>query len=167
MRPSYLGRILLRWCDTCHTPVMAKRCDCGAETREVPVTPPGDARPAFPEDIALINSIYTDHFGAPLIPEGHLALLNKVPDQDRMEEVIAGGGVAGIIRYFPDKRTWEPVPRPEACKLFTPKKRVVVVRGDAVRFIRDQGLSVLPPGMGSSADSVRAVDEVLLMAPAG
>jgi len=167
MRPSYLGRILLRWCDTCHTPVMAKRCACGAETREVPVTPPGDARPAFPEDVALINRIYTDHFGAPLIPEGHLALLNKVPDQDRMEEVIAGGGVAGIIRYFPDKLAWEPVPRPEACNLFTPKKRVVVVSDDAVPFIRDQGMSVLRPGMLSIDDSVRAGDEVFIMAPDG
>ncbi len=110
MRPSYLGKILLRWCDSCHTPVLAEKCSCGAATRPVPVTPPGDARPAFPADIALINRIYEDHFGAPLIPEGHLALLNKVPDKDRMEEIIVGGGIAGIIRYFPDERRWEPVP---------------------------------------------------------
>jgi hypothetical protein len=58
MRPSYLGKILLRWCDTCHTPVLAETCACGAQTRPVPVTPPGDARPAFPADIALINRIY-------------------------------------------------------------------------------------------------------------
>ena len=69
MRPSYLGRILLRWCDQCHTPVLAKTCAaCGAATREVPLTPPGDARPAFPADIALINSTFDEHFGAPLVP---------------------------------------------------------------------------------------------------
>ena len=167
MPPSYLGRILLRWCDACHAPVLAKRCACGAETREVPVTPTGDARPAFPDDIGLINRIYSDHFGAPLIPEGHIALLNKVPDQDRMEEVIAGGGVAGIIRYFPDKRRWEPVPRPEACRLFTPAKRVVVVSDDAVPFIRDKGMSVLAPGLVSIDDAVRAGDEVFILAPDG
>ncbi len=167
MRPSYLGKILLRWCDTCHTPVLSKRCACGAETREVPVTPPGDARPAFPDDIALVNRIYTDHFGAPLIPEGHLALLNKVPDQDRMEEVIVGGGVAGIIRYFPDRRTWEPVPRPESCRLFTPVKRIVVVSDDAVPFIRDQGMSVLAPGLVSIDDAVRAGDEVFILSQDG
>ena len=54
-------------CDQCHTPVLAKTCTCGAPTREVPLTPPGDARPAFPADIALINKIYTEHFGAPLV----------------------------------------------------------------------------------------------------
>ncbi len=165
MRPSYLGKILLRWCDTCHAPVLAKQCSCGSATREVPVTPPGDARPAFPADIALINRIYSDHFGAPLIPEGHLALLNKVPDDDRMEEVIVGGGVAGIIRYFPGRRHWEPVPRPEACRLFSPTRRYVVISEDAVPFIRDQGMSVLAPGLVYIEDHVQAGDEVFILAP--
>ena len=114
MRP-YLGRILLRWCDQCHTPVLAKTCAaCGAPTREVPLTPPGDARPGFPADIALINSIFHEHFGAPLVPEDHLVLLNKVPDADRMEEIVIGGGIAGSIRYIPEERRWEPIraPRP-------------------------------------------------------
>ncbi len=60
--------------------VLARRCSCGAGTREVPLTPRGDARPAFPADVARINRIYGERFGVPLIPEGHLALLNKVPD---------------------------------------------------------------------------------------
>jgi phosphoadenosine phosphosulfate reductase len=167
MRPSYLGKILLRWCDQCHTPVLSQQCACGEKTREVPVTPPGDARPAFPADIALINRIYEDHFGAPLIPEGHLALLNKVPDHDRMEEIVVGGGIAGIIRYFPGQRRWEPVPRPEACKLFTPKKRFVIVDDDVVPFIRDQGMSVLAPGLVFIDDSVCAGDEVFILAKDG
>jgi len=165
MRPSYLGKILLRWCDTCHAPVLSKQCACGAATREVPVTPPGDARPAFPADIALINRIYSEHFGSPLIPEGHIALLNKVPDQDRMEEVIVGGGVAGIIRYFPDQRRWEPVPRPEACNIFSPTKRYVTISEDAVPFIRDQGMSVLAPGVTYVDEHIRAGDEVFILAP--
>jgi len=165
MRPSYLGKILLRWCDNCHTPVLAQRCACGAETREVPVTPPGDARPAFPADINLINRIFTEHFGAPLIPDGHIALLNKVPDHDRMEEIIVGGGIAGNIRYFPKTRSWEPIPRPEACQLFTPTKRYIIVSGDAVPFIRDQGMSVLAPGLVEIEDSVKAGDEVFILAP--
>ena len=167
MRPSFLGKIFLRWCDTCHTPVLAPQCTCGACTREVLVTPPGDARPAFPADIQLVNRIYEDHFGAPLIPDGHLALLNKVPDSDRMEEVIVGGGIAGIIRYFPGQRRWEPVPRPEAGRLFTPQKHTVVVADDAVPFIRDKGMSVLAPGLVSIDDTVRTGDEVLILAKDG
>jgi len=167
MRPSYLGKILLRWCDSCHTPVLSHHCSCGANTREVPVTPPGDARPAFPADITLINRIFNEHFGGQLIPKGHLALLNKVPDQDRMEEIVVGGGIAGIIRYFPQKRRWEPIPRPEACRLFAPKKRFIVVDDDAAPFIRDQGMSVLAPGLVTIDDSVCAGDEVFILAKDG
>jgi phosphoadenosine phosphosulfate reductase len=167
MRPSYLGKILLRWCDCCHAPVLADYCACGAQTREVPVTPPGDARPAFPADLERINRIYEEHFGARLIPEGHLALLNKVPDHDRMEEIVVGGGIAGIIRYFPLQERWEPVPRPEACNLFTPKKRYLIVDDDAIPFIRDQKMSVLAPGLVFVDDAVRAGDEVFILAKDG
>ena len=167
MRPSYLGKILLRWCDQCHTPVLAQCCACKEKTRDVPVTPPGDARPAFPADIALINRIYEDHFGAPLIPDGHLALLNKVPDHDRMEEIVVGGGIAGIIRYHPRQRRWEPLPRPEACILMAPRKRFVVVDDGAIPFIRDQGMSVLAPGLVFIDDAVCAGDEVFILAQDG
>ena len=61
----------------------------------------------------------------------------------------------------------EPVPRPEACNLISPKKRFVVIGDDAVPFIRDQGMSVLRPGMLSIDENVRAGDEVFIMAPDG
>lgn len=167
MHPSYLGKILLRWCDQCHTPVLAKTCACGAPTREVPLTPPGDARPAFPADITLINKIYTGHFGAPLVPDGHLVLLNKVPDNDRMEEIIIGGGLAGSIRYIPNERRWEPIPRPEAYTLFEPTQHVVVVDDSAAPFIRDQGMSVLRPGLVSLDDAICTGDEVFVVTESG
>jgi phosphoadenosine phosphosulfate reductase len=163
MRPSYLGRILLRWCDHCHVPVLAERCQCGGATRDVPVTPPGDARPAFEADIDLVNTIYSDHFGAPLVPLGHIALLNKVPDKDRMEEVIIGGGIAGAIRYIPKEYRWEPIPRPEAGLLLIPKKRFVEVDDGAVAPIRNTGASVLAPGLVFIDDAVQCGDEVLIM----
>lgn len=122
MGPSYLGRILLHWCEKCHVPVLAERCNCGTATRAVPVTPSGDARRAFKEDIESINTIYMNHFGAPLIPSGHIALLNKIPGRDRMEEVVVGVGISGSIRYIPEEQRWEPYPRPEAIAQLTPKK---------------------------------------------
>jgi phosphoadenosine phosphosulfate reductase len=84
-----------------------------------------------------------------------------------MEELSVGGGIAGIIRYFPADRQWEPVPRPEACSLVTPTKRFVVISDDAVPFIRDQGMSVLRPGMVSIDDSVQAGDEVFILTKDG
>ena len=96
----YHGRILLHWCDSCHKTVLSDRCACTSRTRAVQVTPPGDARPAFPDDIEFVNRIYEEQFGMSIIPEGQIALLNKVPDNDRMEEIVVGGAIVGAIRYL-------------------------------------------------------------------
>ena len=42
-----------------------------------------------------------------LVPDGHIALLNKVPDSDRMEEIVVGGAVVGAVRYLPGEMKWE------------------------------------------------------------
>ena len=167
MRPAYLGKILLHWCDTCHVPVLSGVCGCGGKTRKVAVTPPGDARPAFPADCRLVNRIYEDHFGAPLIPPETVALLNKVPDTDRMEEIVMGGCVVGAIRYIPGEKRWEPLPRPEAALYLRPARRYVVVDEGAIPSIRDQGASVLAPGLRAIDPSVRKGDEVFILSPAG
>ncbi|NLW75683.1 MAG: phosphoadenosine phosphosulfate reductase family protein [Methanomicrobiales archaeon] len=162
----YHGRILLHWCDSCHTPVLAERCACGASTRAVPVTPPGDARPAFPDDIAFVNSIYEDQFGMSIIPEGQIALLNKVPDHDRMEEIIVGGAIIGAIRYLPAEGRWEALPRPDAALIATPKKRFIIIDEGALSSVRE-GRSLLAPGLISCDSSVREGDEVFMMTPSG
>ena len=65
-----------------------------------------------------------------------------------MEEIIIGGGLAGIHSgTIPKERRWEPIPRPEAYGLFKPTKHVVIVDDSAAPFIRDQGMSVLRPGV--------------------
>ncbi|NLM29210.1 MAG: phosphoadenosine phosphosulfate reductase, partial [Methanomicrobiales archaeon] len=167
MARIYLGKILLRWCDSCHVPVLGRTCACGAPTRPVAVTPPGDARPAFPGDIERINSIYREHFGAPLVPEGHLALLNKVPSEDRMDEIVVGGAVVGAIRYIPEEQRWEPLPRPCVALLMRPMKRYVIVDDGAVPSIRDEGASVLAPGLVSIDPAVAPGDPVFILTKAG
>ncbi|MDI6720291.1 MAG: phosphoadenosine phosphosulfate reductase family protein [Methanomicrobiales archaeon] len=166
MHRPFLGKNHLHWCDACHVPVLARRCSCGGATREVPLTPPGDVRPAFPSDVETINRIYADCFGAPLIPEGHLALLNKVPDADRMEEVIVGGAVVGAVRYLPKIGRWEAIPRVSALALMQPTRRVVTVDDGAVASIRE-GASLLAPGLVAIDDAVAAGDEVFLIGRSG
>ncbi|PKL59600.1 MAG: phosphoadenosine phosphosulfate reductase, partial [Methanomicrobiales archaeon HGW-Methanomicrobiales-4] len=158
----YHGKILLHWCDTCHAPVMADRCACGADTRPVPVTPPGDARPAFPDDISFVNLLYEEQFGITLIPEGYLALLNKVPDKDRMEEIVVGGAIVGAVRFVPETSRWEVLPRPDAVRIQQPSKRYVIVDDGAGPSIRE-GASLLAPGFVECDPAIMAGDEVFML----
>jgi phosphoadenosine phosphosulfate reductase len=162
----YHGKILLHWCDICHVPVMAEQCACGAKARPVPVTPPGDARPAFPDDVAFINSLYGAAFGITLIARGHIALLNKVPDKDRMEEIVVGGAVVGAVRYSPDTSTWEVLPRPGAASVQPPSKHAIIVDDGAAASIRE-GASLLAPGFVRCDPDISVGDEVFMVTHSG
>lgn len=162
MSKAFLGKLVLNWCDECHTPVLGKKCSCGAQTREVPITPPGDIRPAFKADIDHINKLYEEHFGTILIPEGHVAVLNKIPDKDRMEEVIMGGSVVCAYRYLPEEKKWEILPRIHAAKYSKPLKRYVVADDGAIESIMN-GSSLLAPGLVEIQSDVRAGDEVFIL----
>ena len=162
----FLAPVPFYWCDHCHVPVMGKLCACGAKTRPVSVTPPGDVRPAFERDRTLVNRLFTEQFGVPLIPEGHLALLNKVPDEDRMEEVILGGAVVCAIRYIPAEERWEVLPREAAALVVQPTKRVIRVTDEAGEYIKE-GKSVLMPGVVSVSPEIAIGDSVFVMAESG
>jgi phosphoadenosine phosphosulfate reductase len=167
MYRSFLGKNHLHWCDVCKTPVLGKKCGCGTPTREVVLTPPGDIRPAFEDDITHINQVYREHFGVDLIPEGHLVILNKVPDIDRMEEIIMGGAVVGAIRFYPDEERWEAMPRPPAALYMSPSMRYVVVDPGAETSIQTKGASVLAPGLITIEEHVEDGDQVFIMIPDG
>ncbi|MGB2826050.1 MAG: 3'-phosphoadenosine 5'-phosphosulfate sulfotransferase, partial [Thermoplasmata archaeon] len=100
-----LGKMHLRWCDSCNVPVLEQSAcsKCGTSTREVKITPPGDARPAFDHDIRTIRALIDMQFGPgcgeAAVPTGRLVLLNKAPDLDRMDEVVLDGMVIGAVRF--------------------------------------------------------------------
>lgn len=162
----FLAPVPFYWCDRCHVPVMGKLCACGEKTRPVSVTPPGDVRPAFQRDRDLVNRLFEEQFGVPLIPDGHLALLNKVPDDDRMEEIILGGAVVAAIRYIPGEDRWEVLPREAAAEVVTPTKRVIKVSEDAANYIKD-GSSVLMPGVISVTPDILVGDGVFVISELG
>lgn len=145
---------------------MGRVCACGAATRPVSVTPPGDVRPAFDRDRALINRLFEAEFGVPLIPDNQIALLNKVPDADRMEEIILGGAVVCAIRYLPDEERWEVLPREAAAEIVKPVRHVVTVTDEAAGYIRD-GSSVLMPGVVSVSPEIKEGDAVFVLDQSG
>ncbi|MCL7415993.1 MAG: phosphoadenosine phosphosulfate reductase family protein, partial [ANME-2 cluster archaeon] len=168
MTKIYLGKMVLHWCPECRLPVLDSPCACTSEAQKVKVTPPGDIRPAFPHDIDHINATAIGQFGAPLIPDGTLAIMNKVPSDDRMEEIIADGVALANIRYDVESGQWALLPRMEgAARLFNEmdgRRNWVMIDESAVPFI-EKGASTLAPGVVDAHPDIVPGDEVVVLSP--
>ncbi|VVB92074.1 tRNA-guanine(15) transglycosylase [uncultured archaeon] len=162
--PYYLGELLLYWCPSCNLPVLGKTCACGAATKKIDITPPGDIRPAFQYDIGLINKTTEKQFGLKLIPEGRLVVLNKAPYEDRMDEVIFDGALMGSIRFELEKMGWVFIPRLEGARLLAEGRKWILVDKGAVDFII-KGASVLAPGVNDASAGIVEDDEVIILTP--
>ena len=162
--PYYLGELLLYWCPSCNLPVLGKTCACGADTKKIDITPPGDIRPAFQYDIDLINKTTEKQFGFKLIPEGRLVVLNKAPYEDRMDEVVFDGAVMGSLRFELEKMGWVFIPRLEGARLLAEGRKWIIVDKGAVNFII-KGASVLAPGVNEASAGIVEDDEVIILTP--
>ncbi|MBS3782764.1 MAG: phosphoadenosine phosphosulfate reductase family protein, partial [Candidatus Thermoplasmatota archaeon] len=167
-----LGKVHLHWCDNCNLPIVEEgECgNCGRESRKVDITPPGDVRPAFDEDIELIRKTIDNQWGEEysyeLISEGKPIVLNGIPYRDRMDEIIVDGEVIGALRYNParklkGKNPYEFILRPWK-GLKKPDKGFVVVDEGAVEPILSGG-SVLAPGIKEADTSIEKGDEVVVV----
>lgn len=169
-----LGKMHLRWCDTCNVPVLEQpRCSkCGSDTREVKLTPPGDARPAFEFDVRRARALVDEQFGpgcgAGLIPDGKIVLLNKAPDMDRMDEVILDGQVVGAVRFHMAKGE-KFLLRPYSALVLSRVATRGWVRVDqgAVRPIREKSASTLAVGVTDCDPGISAGDDVVALEDSG
>lgn len=104
-----MGKIALRWCFDCNLPVIeSKTCGtCSNETSLVDITPPGDFRPAFDYDLELIrktiDSQFGDGMGELMLPRDKIAVLNRCPGVDRMDEVVIDGHIVGTHIFEPGR----------------------------------------------------------------
>ncbi|MBS3816788.1 MAG: phosphoadenosine phosphosulfate reductase family protein [Candidatus Thermoplasmatota archaeon] len=169
-----LGKIHLHWCDNCNLPIVNEgTCDsCRSEARKVKITPPGDVRPAFEDDLLLIKETIDRQWGKgyseEILSTEKPVLLNGIPYLDRMDEVIVDGHVIGALRYNPKrklkgKNPYEFLLRPWE-GLEKPKEGFVVIDEGAVEPILDGG-SVLTPGIVDADPSIEPLDEVIIISP--
>lgn len=165
-----LGKIHLRWCDRCNVPILEQNTcgTCGGKTREVKITPPGDARPAFDSDIERIRVLVDKQFGQGtgelVLPSGRIVLLNKAPDIDRMDEVIVDGEVSGSVRY--GLASGEKfLLRSRSASAIAPKVARCWIKIDpgAVAAIREKKASTLAIGVEECARGIIPGDEVLVL----
>ncbi|MFX1318269.1 MAG: phosphoadenosine phosphosulfate reductase family protein [Promethearchaeota archaeon] len=167
-RKPYLGPLLLAWCVTCNVPLIRKgRCArCGEMGQPVPVTPPGDARPAFAADretiIDTISSQFDRSVAQQLIPEDKVVLLNAIPDVDCAEEIIIDGQIIGLHRFRIENLSWEFIPKIEGARRLVQltEAKQVVIEDSAVPFIL-KGASLLRPGIKAADDSIQPGEYVI------
>ncbi|MEE9565010.1 MAG: phosphoadenosine phosphosulfate reductase family protein [Candidatus Hydrothermarchaeaceae archaeon] len=165
MKIPYHGKIMLFWCKNCNVPVLANRCArCDGKTKKVPLTPPGDIRPAFDKDIELINRTAKKDFGCEIIPRDKIVLLNSAPGYDRFDEIIMDGRVVGVLKYDVKKLDFLFLPRLFGARMLKPDKlkKFVEIAEDVLPYILN-GASVLMPGVEDFDEGIEAGDEVIVL----
>ncbi|UCE13668.1 MAG: phosphoadenosine phosphosulfate reductase family protein [Candidatus Heimdallarchaeota archaeon] len=171
MRIPYLGKIRFFWCDSCHVPLIRKKCgSCEKVGRKISLTPPGDIRPALEGDRDLILSVINSQFGKisaqkfRRLIQNQIIFLNKVPYVDRMDEIIIQGEVVGVFRYNILKGAFELLPRVSlATDLWSTRSDRCVVVDIGARDAIKKGASVLSPGIISADLNISINDPVIVI----
>jgi phosphoadenosine phosphosulfate reductase len=87
------------WCNKCNVPLLNEECGiCREKGTRMDITPPGDVRFASPHEHDAINRLVSQSFGASPL-SGKLILLNKIPGDDRTDEIIVDGLRFGVLRF--------------------------------------------------------------------
>lgn len=164
-----LGRIGLKWCMSCNVPLVElEKCGtCGNETRLVDITPPGDYRPAFQYDLDKIRKTIERNYGAgtghAMVPEGRLAVLNKCPGVDIMDEVVMGGIVLGSHVFEPGIG-WRFICRIEGARRIASiaSRNWAIIDDGAIPYIR-KGASTMAVGVLDADPKIEIGDEVIVL----
>jgi len=87
------------WCNKCNVPLLDGECAiCHEKGLRIDLTQPGDVRFASPHENSIIDELVLQSFGAnPL--SGKLILLNKIPGEDKTDEIIVDGLRFGVLRF--------------------------------------------------------------------
>ncbi len=87
------------WCRRCNIPLLDEQCDvCKEKGFQLPLSQPGDVRFSSIYEKNVIDDLIVRSFGSnPLA--GKLILLNKIPGEDKTDEMIVDGLRFGILRF--------------------------------------------------------------------
>ena len=89
----------LFWCRKCNVPILTETCAiCREKGTKVDLSGPGDVRFASPYETKLLDDLILGTFGENPIAE-KLILLNKIPGEDKTDEIIVDGLHFGILRF--------------------------------------------------------------------
>ncbi len=165
----YLGVVKLFWCLECGVPILDNKCSlCGREGIKVDISPPGDVRPAFKEEIDLLQETLKKQFGVELRYDGCI-VLNKVPYLDHMDEIVVDGNIIGALRFNIFKMDWEFLPKLPGGQMIWRQRGGKWVCADkgAVESILHGSANLLGPGILDCDPEISIDDQVIIVDPDG
>ncbi|WP_406656595.1 phosphoadenosine phosphosulfate reductase family protein [Methanolobus sp. ZRKC2] len=87
------------WCRGCNVPLVeAKCCTCGKDGLRIILSQPADVRFCSPYERQILHEQLIKLFGCDPLNE-RIVLLNKIPGDDKTDEVIVDGLFFGILRF--------------------------------------------------------------------
>ncbi|MCG2727523.1 MAG: phosphoadenosine phosphosulfate reductase family protein [Candidatus Methanoperedenaceae archaeon] len=87
------------WCKKCNTPLLDEQCGiCKEKGFQIQLSLPGDVRFSSQHERNIINDLMLKSFG-PNPLAGKLILLNKIPGEDKTDEMLVDGIRFGILRF--------------------------------------------------------------------
>ncbi|WP_340819077.1 phosphoadenosine phosphosulfate reductase family protein [Methanolobus sp. WCC4] len=87
------------WCEECNVPLLEKDCNtCGREGKRIDLSQPADVRFCSPYERSVLYDLLTGTFGCDPLGE-RIVLLNKIPGDDKTDEVIVDGLLFGTLRF--------------------------------------------------------------------
>lgn len=120
-----------RWCDGCGTLILGKSCSfCGSSGRIFEINSPGDIRPCMGDSIDMVKGLFKSSFGTDEPIKDRMMFFNKIPGEDRSDEVIAHGEVIGAIRFDPRNNSHDLELRQAGADLFVEKatKNIISIK---------------------------------------
>jgi phosphoadenosine phosphosulfate reductase len=87
------------WCGKCNLPLIGEECGrCGSKGQALRLSQPADVRFCSPYEREVLDRQLYSAFGCDPIGE-RLVLLNKIPGEDKTDEVIVDGFIFGVLSF--------------------------------------------------------------------
>jgi len=87
------------WCRKCNLPLIGEECGtCGSKGEVIHLSQPADVRFCSPYEREVLAEQLISAFGCDPLGD-RLVLLNKIPGEDKTDEVLVDGFIFGVLRF--------------------------------------------------------------------
>lgn len=150
------------WCDACNVPLISEKCGtCGSTGRQVRLSPPGDVRFCSPYERTIIRDLFGRNYGCDPLGE-RLILLNKIPGDDKADEVIIDGYTIAVVYYDLKDVDYKLDLRLYGAKLLMPLTKLKTVTVDVPRTMHLSGKGIKGSAVVEASPDIRKDDIILV-----